>query len=190
MSNDQPSDAVLAGLSLAWVIIIVVVWLVSAFVAGLVAPKDRAVMFFWLTVLILGPLGALAASVAQSREPLYDAPPARPIAPGRRRFICPRCGAENDVPQPDASYDCWRCSEHRTVQPAMPAVRQPTKAAGSATVAGAGAVKDLASEIDSKLTDFDAGRISLAELEIYLKRAESSLPKGPGTTPQRLGGVD
>src|ERR1700759_2340085 len=40
--------------------------------------------------------------------------------------------------------------------------------------------QDLASEIDSKLADFEAGRISVAELETYLGRVESSLPKGPG----------
>jgi hypothetical protein len=29
----------------------------------------------------------------------------------RRRFVCPRCGADNDIPEKDESYDCWRCSE-------------------------------------------------------------------------------
>src|SRR6476619_6704134 len=112
MSTDQHSDigAFVAGLGLGWLIIVLVVWLVNAIVAALVAPADRTMTFFCLTLLILGPVGVLAASVAQSREPLYAAPPARPIAPGRRRFICPRCGAENDVAEPDASYDCWRCS--------------------------------------------------------------------------------
>lgn len=193
MSNDQPSDAwgYVATLGMFWIFLIVLlVWLVNAFVASHLAPKDRTATFFWLTLLILGPLGVLAAVLAQPRVPMYVAPPARPIAPGRRRFICLRCGAENDIPEPDASYDCWRCSEHRTVQPAKPAVGPPTKANPSATLARAGAVKDLASEIDSKVADFDAGQISLAELEAYLKRAESLLPKGVGTTPKHLDGVD
>jgi DNA-directed RNA polymerase subunit RPC12/RpoP len=180
MSNDQPNyvGAFLAGLGIAWLIIFVVVWLVNAFVAGLVAPKDRATTFFWITLLILGPLGVLAASVAQSREPLNVEPPARPIAAGRRRFICPKCGAENDIPKHDASYDCWRCSEHRTVQ-RIETVAKATSAKAAATHAG----KNLADEIDSKVADFEAGRISLAELEAYLDRAEASQARRTEASP-------
>jgi hypothetical protein len=52
MSNDQPSDigAFVAGLGLTWVIIVLVVWLVYAIVAGLVAPEQRTMTFFWLTL--------------------------------------------------------------------------------------------------------------------------------------------
>ena len=95
--------------------------------------------------------------------------------------MCLKCGAENDIPEADASYDCWRCSEHRPVQPAKPAVRPPTKTPPSAAPARARAVKqDLAGEVDAKLADFEAGRISVAELETYLGRVESSRPKGLG----------
>jgi hypothetical protein len=29
--------------------------------------------------------------------------------------------AENDIPEADASYDCWRCHEHRNVKPKVAA---------------------------------------------------------------------
>jgi DNA-directed RNA polymerase subunit RPC12/RpoP len=89
------------------------VWLVCGFVAQAVAP-DRNTMFFWVTFLILGPLGVAAALIAQPRPSVTR----REVAAARRRFVCPRCGAENDIPKSDKSYDCWRCSEHRTVKAA------------------------------------------------------------------------
>jgi DNA-directed RNA polymerase subunit RPC12/RpoP len=98
-------------------VIILVVWLICAAVAWTLAP-DRDMTFFLVTLLILGPLGVAAALIAQPRDPEPAAPPRRPVAAGRRRFICPRCGAENDIPESDRSYGCWRCSEHRTVQAA------------------------------------------------------------------------
>lgn len=50
-------------------------------------------------------------------DPAGDKPKKREIAKGRQRFNCPRCGAENDLPNADTSYDCWRCAEHRNVIP-------------------------------------------------------------------------
>ncbi len=44
-------------------------------------------------------------------------PDLRETVKGRQRFICPRCGAENDLPNAQTSYDCWRCAEHRNVIP-------------------------------------------------------------------------
>jgi DNA-directed RNA polymerase subunit RPC12/RpoP len=91
---------------------LLLIWLVCGVVAQAVAP-DRRATFFWVTFLILGPLGVAAALIAQPSH----AGNWRPVAAGRRRFVCPRCGAENDIPEKDASYDCWRCSERRKVEP-------------------------------------------------------------------------
>jgi DNA-directed RNA polymerase subunit RPC12/RpoP len=92
--------------------IVFFVWLVCGWVAQAVAP-DRHTTFFWVTFLILGPLGVAAALIAQPDQTLTR----RPVAAGRRRFICPRCGAGNDIPENDESYNCWRCSERRKVEP-------------------------------------------------------------------------
>jgi DNA-directed RNA polymerase subunit RPC12/RpoP len=93
-------------------VIFPVVWLICAAVAQAVAP-DRNKMFFWVTFLILGPLGVAAALIAQPEQTVTR----RAVAAGRRRFVCPRCGAENDIPENDESYNCWRCSERRKVGP-------------------------------------------------------------------------
>jgi DNA-directed RNA polymerase subunit RPC12/RpoP len=116
MSNEQSGDSLagLAAFTVLQIIIVAVVWGICAAVAWLIAP-DRNTTFLWVTLLILGPLGVAAALIAQPRE---TAPPRRPLAAGRRRFACPRCGTENDIPESDTSYDCWRCSDHRTVRPA------------------------------------------------------------------------
>jgi DNA-directed RNA polymerase subunit RPC12/RpoP len=70
------------------------------------------------TFFFLGPLGVGFALLANRAE-LDNAhvPPRRKVGEGRQRFVCPRCGAENDVPNADTSYDCWRCGEHRNVNP-------------------------------------------------------------------------
>jgi DNA-directed RNA polymerase subunit RPC12/RpoP len=107
-------------------IIAIVVWIVCAVVAAVVAPDDRQVTFALITLFILGPIGVAAAAIAQPRGVPPPRPaPKRPVADGRRRFTCPRCSADNDIPQADTSYDCWRCSEHRNV-------RAPAGAAKSA----------------------------------------------------------
>ena len=101
------------------------VWFICGAVAWTISP-DRHALYFWVTFLILGPLGVAAALVAGSvqQEPAVK----RAIAEGRRRFFCPRCGAENDIPEADKSYDCWRCSEHRTVKAAAAKKTTPKKA--------------------------------------------------------------
>src|ERR1035441_7285172 len=106
------------GFIIVEVVLAVVVWVLMGLAAYAVAPDDRPLTFVLLTLFLLGPLGLAAAAIAQVREPAYVAPPRRPVAADRRRFICPRCGAENDIPESDRSYECWRCSEHRTVKPA------------------------------------------------------------------------
>jgi DNA-directed RNA polymerase subunit RPC12/RpoP len=114
--NEHDFATASAGFSTAYLLAIVLVWIVMAVVAGIVAPEDRSTTFVLLT-LLLGPLGVAAAAIAQPREHAYSThvnvtPPTRPIAAGRRRFICPRCGAENDIPEDETSYECWQCSEH------------------------------------------------------------------------------
>jgi hypothetical protein len=94
-------------------IVILLIWLGTAFVAATVAPADRRQTFFVLTLLLFGPLGIALALIANPRTaPLrYVQLAPRPLAPGRVRQYCPRCGAENDVPVTESGYECWRCSE-------------------------------------------------------------------------------
>lgn len=81
--------------------------IVAAVVAG---GKGRSGPgYFLLALLFLGPFAIAVAILVEPRT--Y----ARPLAAGRRRFICPRCGAENDVPAAESSFDCWRCSERGNV---------------------------------------------------------------------------
>jgi DNA-directed RNA polymerase subunit RPC12/RpoP len=108
--------------------VLLFVWLISAVVAAIIADhRGRSGGgFFFATFFFLGPLGpgfALLAArevngVPVERLPRLQAPPPekRSVADGRRRFTCPRCGAENDIPDADTSYDCWRCEEHRAVK--------------------------------------------------------------------------
>jgi hypothetical protein len=66
-------------------------------------------------------------------------------------------------------------------------IRKPSEPASTATARAR--VKDLGSEIDSKLADFDSGRISLEELETFLTRTEASLKKDAATSPQHPHGT-
>jgi DNA-directed RNA polymerase subunit RPC12/RpoP len=132
MGNEQNSgfDSFLA-FTVGELIIFLTLWVILAVVAYAVAPDDRRWPFVGLTLLI-GPIGLAAAAIAQPREPAYAAPPRRPVAAGRRRFVCPRCGAENDIPEKDESYNCWRCSERRKVEP-LTKETKPAKTAPAGT---------------------------------------------------------
>jgi hypothetical protein len=170
MSNDQ---GLFETFGVGEAIILITIWVIMAVLAYVVAPDDRRWQFVGLTLVLLGPLGVAAAAIAQPRDPdFYALPYRRAVAAGRQRFICPRCGAENDIRASAESYDCWRCSERRTLQPAK-TVAKVTSAKAAAMHAG----KNLASEIDAKLADFEAGRISLHELESYLNGLEGK--RGP-----------
>ena len=110
----------LAFLGLLPIALILFVWLLTAFVAGVIAQERRRSFwgFFFATFFFLGPLGVGVALLA-TRAELDHAylPPKRTVAEGRQRFTCPRCGAESDIPDADTPYDCWRCGEHRKVKP-------------------------------------------------------------------------
>jgi DNA-directed RNA polymerase subunit RPC12/RpoP len=96
-----------------------VYWVLSAFIAGLIAQdRGRSFFGFFATLFFLGPLGVGFALLANRSELDYaHVPLKRKVAEGRQRFTCPRCGAESDIPDTDTSYDCWRCGEHRKVKP-------------------------------------------------------------------------
>lgn len=122
-SGDGAGFALL-GLTLLPLIVILVVWFIAAIVAAAIAEsRGRSPAgFFLVTFFFLGPLGpgfALLAGREVNGVPVAPAP-AEPdkVADGRRRFICPRCRARNDIPNADRAYDCWRCNDHRTVKAA------------------------------------------------------------------------
>lgn len=117
----------LFGIGLVPLFLLFFFWVVSACVAAAIA-SDRGRSFggwFAVTFFFLGPLGPGFALLAQRELNGVPVGPSRPpqvekkreVAAGRRRFVCPRCGAENDIPDADTSYDCWRCAEHRAVKP-------------------------------------------------------------------------
>lgn len=78
-------------------------------IAALVAPRRRRLTFFLLTFLLLGPIGIVAASIANTREPK--------LPPGSRELFCRRCAARNVVDNAADAYVCWRCSRDHGVLP-------------------------------------------------------------------------
>jgi DNA-directed RNA polymerase subunit RPC12/RpoP len=120
------SDSILAafwGLGFVAFLLILVFLGVCGVIAWLVAPDDRKWTFFWLTVLLFGPLGILAASVASPRDPSNLAAAVadhvelariRPRAKGRTRYWCSRCGAQSDLLEFKNS-ECWRCGEKKFI---------------------------------------------------------------------------
>jgi DNA-directed RNA polymerase subunit RPC12/RpoP len=103
--------------------VLILLTVVSAFVAMGIGPRRYGGRLFFSTVLI-GPLSVAVALIMKAIEdhrplppPVPEPEPPRLIAAGRRRLTCPRCGAKSDIPDADASYDCWRCHERHAVKP-------------------------------------------------------------------------
>jgi DNA-directed RNA polymerase subunit RPC12/RpoP len=118
------SDELLAGLIFAGLLPFILAFLLLlcwALVAGFIAQeRDRSFWgFFLATFFVLGPLGVGIALLATRGEMdrLPPSEPKRKVVEGRQRFVCPRCGAESDIPNADTTYNCWRCGEHRKVKP-------------------------------------------------------------------------
>lgn len=117
-------ESTFTSLTTSALIVAVAVWFISAITAAMIAEqRGRSVAaFFFVTFFFLGPLGPGFALIAPREDRGRPARPRRdtserPVAEGRRRFTCPRCGAANDIPEAEGTYDCWRCAEHRTVRP-------------------------------------------------------------------------
>jgi DNA-directed RNA polymerase subunit RPC12/RpoP len=124
--NNEDFGTALAFLGLAPIGFILFAWLITAFVAGLIA-QDRGrsfAGFFFATLFFLGPFGVGVALLA-TRAELDHAylPPKRKVAEGRQRFSCPRCGADSDIPNADTTYECWQCGEVRKVKPKTTAAK-------------------------------------------------------------------
>jgi len=103
-----------------------IVWLICGVCAAAVGPSRYSGRLLILTFLFMGPLGIAAALIMTAIEDyalVSHEPPKRKVGEGRQRFSCPRCGAENDIPNADTSYDCWRCGEHRKVKPRTTATK-------------------------------------------------------------------
>jgi DNA-directed RNA polymerase subunit RPC12/RpoP len=120
-NSGEDFGTALAFLGLFPLLVMFLVWLISAVVAGAIADnRDRSGVGFALaTFFFLGPLGVGVALLA-TRGEMDRLPPVaarRKVVDGRQRFTCPRCGAENDIPDTDTTYECWRCAEVRTVKP-------------------------------------------------------------------------
>jgi hypothetical protein len=90
-----------------------IVWLglfaVLGVIAAGVAPEGRRRTFFWLTFLILGPLGVGFAAVASPR-------PSEPLE-GTRAHYCLQCAARNLVNDADTEFTCWQCDEEHEIDP-------------------------------------------------------------------------
>jgi DNA-directed RNA polymerase subunit RPC12/RpoP len=121
MNNDAPTF--LLGLP---VILVILLWLVLPVVAAVIAPADRRGTFFLITLLFLGPLGVVAAAVAQPRTPLYVQLATREPAPGRMRIVCARCGAESDLPAASTTFECWQCPHRAELKPTAHAAPEST----------------------------------------------------------------
>lgn len=119
--NGENFGTALAFFGLFPIFVVFLVWFICAVIAAAIAAdRNRSSLgFFCLTFFLLGTLGVAVAVLATRGEmdSLPPAPEKRKVAEGRQRFVCPRCGAENDQPNADTSYDCWRCGEHRAVKP-------------------------------------------------------------------------
>jgi hypothetical protein len=102
--------------------VLTVMWILSTAAAAVIA-NDRGrsgIAFGVVTFFCLGPLGPGFALIAthgrierMQLQAAWAADPRtgqRTIAEGRRRCVCPQCGAENDIPLAEMGYDCWRCS--------------------------------------------------------------------------------
>jgi DNA-directed RNA polymerase subunit RPC12/RpoP len=125
--NGEDFGAAFAFFTIGWILFLLFVWSICALVAGFIASdRQRSFwLFFVTTFFFLGPIGVGFALIAprgeMDRLPPAPVPAKRPIADGRQRFTCPRCGAESDLPNADTSYECWRCGEVRKVKPRVTA---------------------------------------------------------------------
>ncbi|MBP2450519.1 hypothetical protein [Mycolicibacterium lutetiense] len=124
MNDDSFNPIVFFGPVVFGVLVIVSVWLIPAIVAGLIADRRgrSGIGFALATFFFLGPLGVGVALLA-TRGELDGAPwsaARRKLAQGRRRYLCDRCGAINDIAVETVATDaeCWRCGEHWNVEPA------------------------------------------------------------------------
>jgi hypothetical protein len=84
------------------VVVWLVLWMIPAFVAAIVAPAGRGLVFFLLTFFLLGPLGVGFAAVATERP--------KP-SPGMYAMRCIRCNASQNLDLEEKKFDCWRCGE-------------------------------------------------------------------------------
>ncbi|MGC5026769.1 hypothetical protein ACLQ3K_18635 [Tsukamurella sp. DT100] len=120
MEVTEDIESTFTSLTTSALIIAVAVWFISAITAAMIAEqRGRSVAAFFF---FLGPLGPGFALIAPREDRGRPAQPRsgveeRPVAEGRRRFTCPRCGAANDIAEAETPYDCWRCAEHRRVRP-------------------------------------------------------------------------
>jgi DNA-directed RNA polymerase subunit RPC12/RpoP len=122
-TNDSGAITIL-GLPL---MVIIVIWLGTAIIAAGVAP-DRRTTFFVLTLFLFGPLGIALALIANPRTPppiTYVEWAPRPLAAGRTRHYCPRCGADIDLLPSATEFDCWRCGAKVKADETQPPPRTP-----------------------------------------------------------------
>ncbi len=95
-----------------------VFWLFCGICASFAGPTRYSTRLFFMTFLFMGPVGVAAALIMTAIDDYATRPPqGRKIAEGRRRFTCPRCGADSDIPDKDTSYECWQCGVVRKIKP-------------------------------------------------------------------------
>lgn len=103
-------------------ILLVVVWLISAFVAAIISDrKHTGAATGFLMGLILGVFGILIVALWK---------PGMPPAPGGMRAVkCPRCNAIQNVGLEAPTFDCWQCHLNVTAPPTPYELRMAAHAA-------------------------------------------------------------
>jgi hypothetical protein len=87
----------------------IIIGLLCAGIAGVIASrKNRSVGEAMFMSLALGLIGLLIVALMRPGEP--KAPP------GLRAVVCPRCNAQQNVPEGDSTFECWRCKLVTTQQ--------------------------------------------------------------------------
>jgi uncharacterized membrane protein YczE len=81
------------------VVLALCVGLACGVAAALIADrKNRSAGIYFVLGLLLGAIGILIAAVAKPGAP-----------PGTRAVRCPRCNANQNIPEVDSEFECWQC---------------------------------------------------------------------------------
>lgn len=112
MNSPQGVADIFASLSIIAIGVLVFLWVLIAAVAAVVAPYDRRLTFFLITLFFLGPIGIAAAAVAQPRPPYTFAskiPSEQAIPSEPAQVSKPKMPKQPDQASQPAAYD-WKAA--------------------------------------------------------------------------------